>query len=143
MTSEQTEAVAHRWHLEVVQEGNTGLADQILTPDVLIHVNGQESRGVDAAKQLATALKTAFPDIRITHDEVIVSGDRVAIRWTSDQTHGGDYFGVPASGKRIHIEGLDLFHIRDGKIAAMWIEFDNLGVLQQMGAAPQPQHVGA
>jgi len=143
MTSEQTEAVAHRWHLEVVQEGNTGLADQILTPDVLIHVNGQESRGVDAAKQLATALKTAFPDIRITHDEVIVSGDRVAIRWTSDQTHGGDYFGTPASGKRIHIEGLDLFHIRDGKIAEMWIEFDNLGILQQMGAIPEPQQAGA
>ena len=143
MTSEQNEAVGHRWHLEVVQEGNTGLADQILNPDVLIHVNGQESRGVDAAKQLATALKTAFPDIRITHHEAIVSGDRVAIRWTSDQTHGGDYFGTPASGKRIQIEGLDLFHIRDGKIAEMWIEFDNLGILQQMGAIPEPQQAGA
>jgi steroid delta-isomerase-like uncharacterized protein len=142
MTSEQAEAVAHRWHLEVVQEGNTGLADQILTPDVLIHVNGQEFRGVDAAKQLATALKTAFPDIRITHNEAIVSGDRVVIRWTSDQTHGGDYFGTPASGKRIQIEGLDLFHLRDGTIAEMWIEFDNLGVLQQMGAVPQPQQAG-
>ncbi len=40
MTSEQNEAAAHRWHLEVVQEGNTGLADQILTSNVLIHVNG-------------------------------------------------------------------------------------------------------
>ncbi len=143
MTSEQNEAVAHRWHLEVVQQGNTGLADQILTSDVLIHVNGQEFRGVDAANQLATALKTAFPDIRITHHEAIVSGDRVAIRWTSDGTHQGEYFGVPPTGKPIHVEGIDLFHIRDGKIAEVWIEYDNLALMQQMGVAPQPQQVSA
>lgn len=142
MTDEQIEAVGHRWHLEVVQDGKTGLADHILTPDVLTHVNGQEFRGVDAAKQLATALKTAFPDMQITHHEAIVSGNNVAIRWTSTQTHGGEYFGVPASGKQIQIEGIDLFHVRNGKIAEMWIEFDNMGVLQQMGAVSQPQPAG-
>lgn len=139
MTSEQNEAVCHRWHLEVVQEGKTDLADQVLTPDVIIHGNGQEFTGVDAAKQLATALKTAFPDIRITHHEAIASDDRVAIRWTSDGTQSGEYAGIPASGQRIHFEGIDFFHLKDGKIAEIWIEYDNLGMAQQLGLLAQPQ----
>ena len=143
MSSEQNEAVAHRWHLEVVQEGKTELADQVMTPDVIIHGNGQKFQGVDVAKQIATAYKTAFPDIRITHHEVIASDDRVAILWTADATHEGDYQGVPASGQRIHFEGIDFFHLQNGKIAEVWIEFDNLGMMQQLGLVSQPQAAGA
>jgi steroid delta-isomerase-like uncharacterized protein len=143
MTDDQTEAVAHRWHLEMVQEGKLELAEQTLTPDVTIHANQQVFQGRDAAKQLAAGLKTAFPDIQIAHLETLVSGDSAAVRWTSDGSHQGDYFGVPPTGKRIHVEGMDLFHVRDGKIVEMWIEYDNLAVLQQMGAIPEAQPAGA
>ena len=142
MTPEEREALAHRWHMDLTQKGNLAAADEILTSDFVSHVNGQDMPGVEGAKQLATALRTAFPDLRITHHEAIVSGNRVAIRWTSDATHQGDYFGVPPTGKQVHVEGLDLFHIRDGKIAEVWIVFDNLSVMQQMGAVPQPQQAG-
>lgn len=137
MTPQETEALTHRWHLEAIQEGQTALVDEIVTPDVVIHANSTEVRGRDGAKGLATALKTAFPDVQITHHETLVAGERVAIRWSAEATHGGDYFGTPASGKRVRFEGLDLFHVRDGKIAECWIEYDNLGVLQQMGVIPQ------
>ena len=142
MTSEHNDAVADRWHLEMCQEGKTDLADQILTPDVIIHGNGQEFKGVDVAKQIAPSFKTGFSDLRITHHEVIASGDRVAILWTADGTHDGDYLGVLASGQRVHFEGIDLYHLRDGKIAEMWIEFDNLGMMQQLGLVSQPQAAG-
>lgn len=143
MTPEETEALAHRWHMDITQKGNLAAADEILTSDFVSHVNGQDMPGAEGAKQLATAIRTAFPDLRITHHEAIVSGNRVAIRWTTDATHRGDYFGVPPTGKQIHVEGLDLFHIRDGKIAEVWIVFDNLSVMQQMGVVPQPQQAGA
>lgn len=136
MTPEAAEALTHRWHLEAVQEGKLDVADEILTPECVIHANATEVRGLAGAKHLAAALHTAFSDLRITHHEALVAGDRVAIRWTSDGTHDGDYFGVPASGRRVHLEGLDLFHMQGGKIAAIWIEFDNLAVMQQMGAIP-------
>ena len=80
MTPDETEAVAHRWHLEVVQTGNLEVADAILAPDVVVHANGQEVRGLDAAKQLASLFPLAFPDLQITHHEAIVVGNRVAIR---------------------------------------------------------------
>ena len=138
MTADQTEAVAHRWHLEVVQAGQYAVADQILAPNVVIHANGQEIRGIEGAKQLATAIHTAFPDAQITHHEALVSGDRVAIRWSTDATHQGEYFGVAPTGKRVHLAGLDFFHFQGEKISELWIEYDNLGVLQQMGAVPTP-----
>lgn len=138
MTPQETEAVAHRWHLEAIQEGQTALVDAIMTPDVVIHANSMEVRGAEGAKGLAAALKAAFPDVQITHHEALVGGERVAIRWSAEATHGGDYFGTPASGKRVRFEGLDLFHLRGDKIAACWIEYDNLSVLQQMGVLPQP-----
>ena len=74
----------------------------------------------------------------MTHHETIVAGDQVAIRWTLAGTHGGPYGDIPATGKPIQIAGIDLFQLRDGMIAAVWIAFDNLGVLQQMGAIPAP-----
>jgi predicted ester cyclase len=108
--------------------------DEIATPDVVIHANSLEVHGLDGARGLAVALKAAFPDVETTHHGPLSSGDRVAIRWSAEATHGGDYFGTPASGKRVRFEGLDLFHLRDGKIAEVWIEYDNAGVLQQMSA---------
>jgi steroid delta-isomerase-like uncharacterized protein len=143
MTPQATEALAHRWHMDLVQAGNLAVADEILAPDFVAHVNDREIRGAAGAKQLATQLRTAFPDVQITHRESLVSGDRVAILWTSDSTHRGDYFGVPPSGKRIHLQGIDLFHFQDGKITEVWVEYDNLSVLQQMGAAPAQRQAGA
>ncbi len=146
MTMEATEVLAHRWHMDLVQAGNLAVADEILTSDFIAHVNGQEVRGVDGAKQLATMLRTAFPDLAITHHEAIVAGNRVAIRWSSESTHQGAYLGVPPSGKPIHLEGLDLLHLQDGKIAEVWIAYDNRSALQQMGALAEPgeatRHVG-
>jgi steroid delta-isomerase-like uncharacterized protein len=136
MTPQETEAVADRWHRDLIMAGNVALAEEILTPDVVVHANGREVHGLANVSQLAIGLRAAIPDIRITHDETLVAGDRVAIRWTNEGTHQGPYFGVPASGKRLRFEGLDLVHVRDGKIAALWIAFDNYGVLQQMGAVP-------
>ena len=138
MTPDETEAVAHRWHLEVVQAGNLDVADAILASDVVIHANGQEVRGIDAAKQLAALFPIAFPDLQITHHEAIVVDNRVAIRWSSEATHQGEYLGLASSGQRIHFEGLDFFHVRDGKIAELWIAYDNLGPFQQAGVIPHP-----
>lgn len=138
MTAQENEAVAHRWHMDLFQAGKLEAADEILASNFIAHVNGQEVPGVEGARQLATAIRSAFSDIRITHHDAIVAGDRVAIRWTVDGTHSGDYMGVAPTGRHIRIEGIELFHLRDGKLAEAWIDFDNVPVLQQMGAAPVP-----
>jgi steroid delta-isomerase-like uncharacterized protein len=138
MTPDESAAGAERWHLDLIQAGKLDQAAAILTPDVVVHANGQEFRGRETALQLAQGLRAAIPDSRFTHDDVLVAGERVAIRWTNEGTHLGPYFGVPASGKRVRFEGLDLVHLHNGQIAEIWIAYDNYGVLQQMGALPAP-----
>jgi predicted ester cyclase len=70
----------------------------------------------------------------ITHEDAVAAGDKVAIRWTSRGTHQGDFLDVPATSKEIHSRGIDIFHLRDVKIAKVWIEWNLLSDLRQMGA---------
>jgi predicted ester cyclase len=55
------------------------------------------------------------------------SGDRVAIRWSAGGVHAGNLLGVPATGRRVDITGIDIFRVKDGKLAEMWQNWDQLG----------------
>lgn len=137
MADNEQEKIAHRWHMEIVQEGKLDLADQLLTRDVVVHVGGQDFRGLDAVKQTAQALHASLPDVKFTHHEALANGDKAAIRWSLSGTHRGNYFGVPASGNTINSSGIDWFHFTGNQISEIWIDYDNASVLQQMGALPQ------
>lgn len=67
---------------------------------------------------------------------MLAEGDKVAVRYTGSGTHQGDFAGIPASGKRVTIKGIDMFRMADGKITEEWLNFDQLSMLQQMGAIP-------
>ena len=136
MTPTNPDVLAHRWHMDLFVKGDLRAAEDFVSSDCVAHLFGREFAGAEGARQLATLLRTAFPDIRITHHETIVAGDRIAIRWTGEGTHRGDYLGVPPSGKPIRIDGIDVMHLRDGMITEVWICYDNLGAMQAMGAIP-------
>jgi steroid delta-isomerase-like uncharacterized protein len=132
------EALAHRWHMDLFQAGKLEAADEILAPEFVFHMPAQDVRGPEESRQLAIAFRTAFPDLQIAHEDAVAAGDKVAIRWTARATHRGDFQGVPPTGKTIKMRGIDFFHLRGGKIAEAWIDFDVLGMLQQMGAVAAP-----
>jgi steroid delta-isomerase-like uncharacterized protein len=136
MTHQEAADLARRWHTLFFIEGNFDKAPEVVTEDFVAHITGRDFRGVDGVKEAAMVIRTAFPDVEITHHDVVSTEDRVAIRWTADGTHRGEYVGVPPTGKRIHVDGVDMFHIRSGKIAELWVAYDNLGMLQAMGAIP-------
>jgi steroid delta-isomerase-like uncharacterized protein len=130
------EAVARRWHMEIFN-GKPEVADEILGPGFVFHMPEQDIHGPEETKYLASALGTAFPDLQFTHEDMVSSGNKVAIRWTARGTHRGTYpppWEVPATGNEIRLRGVDWFHIADGKIAEAWLETNELGVLQQIGA---------
>jgi steroid delta-isomerase-like uncharacterized protein len=140
------EAIAHRWHMDLFQAGNLDVADEIFASGFAFHTPLQDGEGTDAAKQLARALRAAFADLAIEHVDTVAAGDKVAIRWTVRATHQGDFSGVPATGAKLQMRGIDIFHLRDGKIVEAWIEWDLLGTLRQMGVIswpPQAAQAGA
>jgi steroid delta-isomerase-like uncharacterized protein len=133
----ENEALAHRWHMEIFNEGKLEVADEILGSEFVFHMPEQDIRGPEESKQLASALRAAFPDFQITHEDVVSSGNKVAIRWTARGTHRGTYpppYQVPATGKEIRMRGIDFYHIANGKIAEAWIDLNEAAVLHQMGA---------
>jgi predicted SnoaL-like aldol condensation-catalyzing enzyme len=145
--TERDEAVAHRFHLDIFCEGRLEVADEILQPDFVIHgpgVGPEFANGPEGTKRYAEAIRGGFGGkVRIDHHDTFSSGDRVAIRWSSSGIHDGDLMGVPPTGRQVEITGIDIFRLKDGKLAEMWQNWDQLGLLQQIGAVPQPETAAA
>jgi len=95
-------------------------------------------RGRDEFKQLLSLYITAFPDARFTVEDQIAEGDRVASRYTFRGTHQGELMGIAPTGKQVTVTGMIINRIVNGKSEEGWLNFDALGMLQQLGAAPVP-----
>ena len=79
--------------------------------------------------------RQAFPDMTFSIADVVVNGDRAFARWMMDATHREAYMGVAVTGRPVHVEGMNIFHIENGRIAAIWVARDNVGLLRQLGQA--------
>ena len=136
--SEENKELAHRWHMDVFVKNNFDLADELLTSDFVGHMPGMDDiKGIEEAKGVGRAIRAGCSSNKINHYETIAEGDYVFIRYDWSFDHTGEMFGVPATGRHVSgATGMDLFRIRDGKLAEMWQNFDLVGALQQMGAMP-------
>jgi predicted ester cyclase len=73
-----------------------------------------------------------------TIEDLIAEGDKVVARWRSHATHQGDYMGIAPSGKEVEFTGISVYRIEEGKIAESWTVEDQLGLMRQIGAIPEP-----
>jgi predicted ester cyclase len=71
--------------------------------------------------------------LHLTVDDLMVEGDKITIRWTAHGTHQGDYYGVPATGKKMKNTGISIDRIEDGKFVESWSSSDELGMFRQLG----------
>jgi len=122
---------------ELWNTGNMAIAADIFDDDFVNHSPGNTEVGnIEILKELVTEIRTGFPDFRVTSDDLIPVEDKVAIRWTANATHQGEFMGIPATGKQISWVGIVMAHFADGKIMEMWWSEDHLGMLQQLGVIP-------
>lgn len=137
---ESTEAdkTLSRLHLEEVwNKGDLAAVDRFYASDALLQAAPlPECRGAAAIKQMVTAIHSAFPDIHYTITELVAEPGVVVIRWVSTGTQQGEWMGLAPTGKAMTCNGTTTLHIAGGKIVKYWVDWDALGVLQQLGAAP-------
>jgi steroid delta-isomerase-like uncharacterized protein len=134
--SETNKAIVRRLIEEAQEQGNHATIDELLTDDFVDHTPLPGVPGNrDGIHILFDALRSAFPDLRITISEQIADEHRVVTRKTFNGTHGGSFIGIPASGNRVAFEVVDILALRDGKILEHRVIFDQLSLLQQLGAA--------
>ena len=141
MSIQENKALCARPHEEIFNQGNLALADEIFSPDFTWHEAHLPPlpQGPESIKTFATVLRGAFPDLHLNLEDIVAEGDRVVNRWTFQGTHQGEFYGVPPTGRTVSISGIDIWRVRDGKIVENQQVVDNLGLLQQLGAIPQPE----
>jgi steroid delta-isomerase-like uncharacterized protein len=141
--AETNKVVARRFGEEVWGRGDVRAADEVLAEDFIEHnpVPGQ-GPGREGHKQVLKVWRAAFPDLRISVDDLLADGDRVGLRWTAHATHRGELMGTPATGRRVTLTGIEILRIVDGRIVERWSEFNNTEMLQQLGALPATQASG-
>ncbi len=141
--SEENKALARRW-AEIMTQGNLDLVDEIYAPDYVGHdpTMPEDVRGVEGAREFYSMYRSAFPDAQITIEDQIAEGDMVATRWTGRGTHQGELLGVGPSGNRVEVPGITISRIEGGKVAEEWDNYDALGMMQAIGAIPEPAEPG-
>ena len=84
------------------------------------------------------AFRAAFPDAAVEVDHQVEEADTVVSRWTVRGSHTGDFFGVPPTGRHITMEGFSEYRFDGDRMAESWVLYDQLGLMQQLGAVPAP-----
>ena len=136
--SAENKALARRWFEEVWNNGRVSAIDEMLAPRGVVHGLGPDTRGPEGFKPFHAAYRNAFPDVRITVDEVIAEGDLVAVRWSATGTYRGASLGATASGRAVRFGGMGFIRVQGGSVIEAWNTFDQLGMFQQLGVLNPP-----
>ena len=103
--------------------------------------SGERFEGPDGARQFSQMWADAFPDGRITIDNVLDAGERVAVEWTGTGTHTGTLTSsagaIPATGRSATVQFCDVFEFRNGKVAMLRTYYDSASLLTQLGVMPE------
>jgi steroid delta-isomerase-like uncharacterized protein len=126
---------------ELFSTGDEALADEVLAPDVVFHgTRGDgELHGLEEMKAFVARYRRAFPDAHSTVEDQVAEADTVVTRWRARGTHRGELGPIPATDREFEMHGVTIERIADGKIAEVWVARDELGLLRQIGLAPEPQ----
>jgi steroid delta-isomerase-like uncharacterized protein len=114
-------------------------AVSVFAPNAVIHNSGApDPLNVEGFKQFGGVFRTAFPDGKLTIEDLIVDGDKVVSRVTYRGTQTGDMLGIPPTGKPVTVSAMIIDQFAEGKIVESWRLFDQMGMMQQLGLIPTP-----
>ena len=135
--SEANKQLVRRWFEEVWNKQNADAITEMFAPEgkgygfpdtdsVLI--------GPEEFKTIHRNFCGAFPDLRVTVEDVVAEGDRVAVRWNVNMTHRGDHLGFAATGKKTSLNGSSFMIVKGGQIVEGWNQMDMLSMIQRLTA---------
>ncbi len=143
--AEETKALVRRFG-EAMNSRRYDLLDEIVAPGFVRHCQATpdvEVRSLRAFKEFLTRDNAVFPDSVQTLRHQVAEGDLVAVWATYEGTQQGPMGPFPASGKRVWLEFGAFLRIDSGRIAEMWVTWDNMAALAQLGHLPPPPPAGA
>jgi predicted ester cyclase len=141
MSAEENKAIVRSFLEGIFTQGNPDVVDELAAPDFVVQDPSSEAGVVDAegVKESIAWSHSAFPDLRVTIEDQVTEGDKVATRWTVRGTHHGEMMGAVPTGNQVRFTGTLTDYISGSKIVESWSNWDTLGMLQQIGAVPVPE----
>lgn len=134
--NERTKSVISRIWDEIWNEGKLDACAEVFHADYVGHLPLMTVHGPEEFANLVRMYRQGFPDVHLTVEDYISSGDRVVVRWISRGTHQHELMGVPPSFKPMEVMGISIFRMQDCQVVEEWEGFDTLGMMRQLGAIP-------
>ncbi len=142
MSGEENKALSRKLYDDIMSQGNIALIEEIFSDDYVNHDTSGPPGGWPHGRQgfyaVTGAYRGAFPDLHFTIEAQVAEGDRIVTRWTAGGTNTGSLGGMPPTGRAVVVSGISIERIADGKVAESWVNFDQMGMLQQLGVIPTP-----
>jgi steroid delta-isomerase-like uncharacterized protein len=137
--SEQNKTAVRRLFDELWNKGNLPVADELIAPTYTHHdaSTPDVGRGPEGEKKRVTHYRNAFPDMRLTIEEIIAEDETVIARWSCRGQHNGELNGIAPTSKQVAITGVTISRFANGKVVEGFVNWDALGLMQQLGVVPE------
>ena len=124
MSSEQYKMNSQRIFEDIWNAGNLAITQELFAPHYMLHVPLGTFQGIEGFKQYVTRMRSAFPDIHITIEDLFAEGDKSVVRWTACGTHQGAFQGIPPTGKQASVTAITIFRWTHGMAEEAWTVYD-------------------
>ncbi len=134
----ESNKTAARQIMAIFTSGDLAAADNLIGADCVDHegIPGIDTQGVEGFKRVVTTYRGAFPDVKADIMTVAAEGDRVFVQLRMTGTNKGEFMGMPATGKPVDIELVDVMRFAEGKVVEHWGYSQEMKMMQQLGLMP-------
>lgn len=124
-----------RSFVDMVNSHDVSRMEEHTAPAHIDH-NPAVADGIDANRAFWAQVFTAFPDLEAVLHDVIAEDDKVAARIEYSATHQGTFLGIPATGRPVNFQSIDIWRVTDGLLAEHWDQLNMDDLFRQLGVAP-------
>lgn len=123
--------------LDLIELGQFSEIDNIFAPNWVNHDPSlPPMQGLEGAKMLVGLWSSGLSKTKVTIEDSVTEGDRVAVRFRIMGTNSGEMMGIAPTGRLINVTATGIFRVVEGKVTDNWVNFDALGLMQQLGVVP-------
>ncbi|GAB3790770.1 hypothetical protein GCM10028818_61290 [Spirosoma horti] len=137
MSIEDNKRIMNRF-LEFINSASENLAHELISPNAVFYVPGRPEplRGPAGYLSLVGIMRSGFPDIQWSLEDMVSEGDSIAARFIMRGRHQGNFMGIPPTDKPIQVQAMSFYRLSNGQFIEEYGQPDMLGLLQQIGTAP-------
>jgi len=141
--TESERGLGRRWFELVWNQGRREAIAELLSPDAVVHDGGTDTTGPEGFYPFYDRLRATFSELHVHVEDTFADGDKLCVRWSCTGKHTGGGLGVAPTGVTIHVTGISILRVADGRLVEGWQNWDMLGMMEQInGMARSATFIG-